>query len=290
MNVRFNFKVPVAKRNRALAYFAAISLLSAGLNMLLRREFQKLGGSSYEADRFLTAGILFGLAYFFHRRLSFADRKRVGVAIYANGIEDIKSIWHKIGAYPDFIHVDLIDETFNKSASDVRSYRLETVGAFWLQHKIHVHMMTRRPLSWLPEVLQYADTVIVHAEIDDNLQTVLDSIRDAGKSAGLCLKSDTPVETARPYLKDISLLMLLAIAQPGESGQQFEISTLERIEQIARWPERPHFSLCVDGGVNETNVRLINVEFVVSGSSVLMSKDPRRQIMRLQTSSSYEAT
>src|SRR4051812_19811158 len=32
MNVRFNFKVPIAKRNRALAYFSAISICSALAN------------------------------------------------------------------------------------------------------------------------------------------------------------------------------------------------------------------------------------------------------------------
>ena len=66
------------------------------------------------------------------------------------------------------------------------------------------------------------------------------------------------------------------------------MATLERIAAFNAWPDRSGFDVCVDGGVTETNVGLLNVEIVVSGSSVLRSADPRRQIMRLQTSSNYE--
>ena len=44
----------------------------------------------------------------------FKDKVKIGVAVYANGIEDINKIFQKINKYPDFIHVDLVDTTFNK--------------------------------------------------------------------------------------------------------------------------------------------------------------------------------
>jgi len=45
----------------------------------------------------------------------------------------------------------------------------------------------------------------------------------------------------------------------------------------------------VDGGINEGNIHLLNVELAVSGSSVLQAADSVRQIMRLQTSNNHEA-
>ena len=75
------------------------------------------------------------------RKFSFRDYKKVGVAIYANGIEDIKSIWEKISTFPDFIHVDIIDETFSNNTPNPKAYRLETIEAFWPQKDIHCHQI-----------------------------------------------------------------------------------------------------------------------------------------------------
>ena len=56
------------------------------------------------------------VAYLLHRRFTFRDFKRVGVAIYANGVENLKDIYERIGQYPDFIHVDIVDQTFSEDA------------------------------------------------------------------------------------------------------------------------------------------------------------------------------
>ena len=289
MNVRFNFKVPVAKRNRALGYFALISTVSASINFVFKAQLVRHGWS-YEQARFAVSGVLFLFAYWLHRRYSFSDRKQVGVAVYANGVEDIKEIKRRIGEYPDFIHVDLIDQSFGQSDQDVRSYRLETIQAYWPRLKIHVHMMTAHPLSYLADVTPYADMVIVHAEGAEDLGATFAQIHAAGCQAGLCLRNETPVEQARPWLDKIALLVLLAIPEPGKSGQTMaQSNTLNRIKEINHWPERPRFALCVDGGVSEQNIHLLNVEFVVSGSSVLNSTNSARQIMRLQTSNNHEA-
>lgn len=288
MNVRFNFKVPVAKRNRALAYFVGIALLSACFNFTFKQQLIAIGWS-YEQARFGVSAVLFSFAYLLHRRFSFVDRKQVGVAVYANGVEDIRSIREKIGDYPDFIHVDLIDSSYGAADTEVRSYRLETIRAYWPKRKIHVHLMTRHPLRWLPEILPFADLVIVHAEIDDPLEAVLREIRQANRQTGLCLQMNTDCTFARPWLSQLNVLMLLTIPSPGRSGQSFQLKALDKIRDINTWTDRTHLALCVDGGISETNIHLLNVELAVSGSSVLMAADPARQIMRLQTSSNYEA-
>lgn len=288
MNVRFNFKVPIAKRNRALVYFTGISLGSICINLLFKQQLIEIGWS-YEQARFAVSGVLFSFGYLLHRRFSFADRKQVGVAVYANGVEDIRGIREKIGDFPDFIHVDLIDSSYGKHDTEVRSYRLETIQAYWPKRKIHVHLMTRHPLKWLPEVLPYADLVIIHAEISDPIDEVLAQIRTAGRQTGLCLQMGTASEVARSHVSLINFLMLLTISTPGCSGQSFQLDALDKIRDINNWPERQHFSLCVDGGVNEGNIHLLNVELAVSGSSVLKASDPAQQIMRLQTSNNHEA-
>lgn len=286
-NVRFNFKVPVRKRRRALYYFAIISCLSWGAQFLLKHQIANQGWS-YEQARFAISGSAFLFAYLLHRRLSFSDFKRVGVAVYANGIEDIKAIHSRIENFADIIHVDLVDASYGSEDHEVRTYRLEVVRAYWPRKPVHVHLMSRHPSRYLRDLYQHVDRVYVHFEIDDDLDAVLRDVRKAGRQSGIALSMSTPLERLRPHLDHLDGVLFLAIANPGSSGQTFEMEVLERVADFDRWPERSRLDVCVDGGVNERNVGLLNVEIVVSGSSVLRHADPRRQIMRLQTSSNYE--
>ncbi len=286
-NVRFTFKVPVAKRHRALFYFSVISFCSWSAQFLLKRKIQDRGWS-YEQARFAMSGSAFFVAYLLHRRFSFSDFKKVGVAVYANGIEDIKAIHARIESFADIIHVDVVDASYGRQDHEVRTYRLEVVRAYWPHTPIHVHLMSRTPSRYVQEVVPYVDRIYVHLEIDEDIDTVIEDIRNAGKEAGVAISMDTPLESAKRHLDKVGGVLFLAILQPGRSGQSFQMSALERISEFNRWAERSRLDVCVDGGVTETNVGLLNVEIVVSGSSVLTSADPRRQIMRLQTSSNYE--
>jgi pentose-5-phosphate-3-epimerase len=81
---------------------------------------------------------------------------------------------------------------------------------------------------------------------------------------------------------------VLAIKNPGFSGQKFEMKALELISLINKHKYRSKISLNVDGGVNANNIFLLKSENIVSGSYVLNSKDPKKNIMILQTSSQYE--
>lgn len=288
LNIRFNFKVPHGKRTRAFLFFVLISTGSFLLNMLVKIQFIKLGWS-YEQARVVTSGMLFLIAYVFHRRFTFADAKQVGVAVYANKVEDIQAIRRKVGLFPDFIHMDVVDETFRPGTETPNTHRIEVAHAYWPQKQLHAHLMTRQPSRYFEWVLPFADTIIVHVESDEKLEEVFQKIRAAGKRVGLCVTMATALDQLKPLATKIDLLMLLAIAKPGHSGQEMELSVVERIAEIQRWPERKHFEMCIDGGVNERTIGLLNVEKVVSGSSVLNHPNPTRQIMRLQTSSNYEA-
>ncbi len=288
MNVRFNFKVPRAKRNRALGYFVIISGGSFAVNYIFKGQLLARGWDP-EVSRFIVAGVLFYAAYLFHRRFSFSDRKLVGVAIYANGVEDVKGIFEKIGTCPDFIHVDLIDETFGAGkAESPQTYRLETIRAYWPQKKIHAHIMSRTPSKWISEIAPHVDAIIVHADIDEPLDDALEGISKLNRQAGLCVAMRDSLEMIKACRAEVDMLMILSIPEPGRSGQAFDMNALNWVAEINDWPQRAHFDFCVDGGINESIVGLLNVEQVVSGSSVLNADDPKRQIMRLQTSSNYE--
>lgn len=288
LNVRFNFRIPAAKRWQAFRYFMIVSAFSLTLNFLLKSQLASFGWT-YERSRLTTAAALFLIAYALHRRFSFRGFKQLGIAVYVDRVEDIRGIWDRVGSFPNFIHVDLVDSSVAPHKPEPASNRAEVVRAFWPHKPVHVHVMSRTPSRWLPDLLPFCDAVIVHLDLDEPVTQVLAAIRSGKRRAGLCLRIDESPELLRPYLHEIDLVLLLAIADPGSSGQSQDSRVLEHIRAINKWPEREQLDLCVDGGVNEQNIGSLDVEFVVSGSSVLNHGDPQRQILRLQTSSNYEA-
>jgi ribulose-phosphate 3-epimerase len=165
---------------------------------------------------------------------------------------------------------------------------METIKALWRDREIHTHIMSKTPSRWLLEVLPYSDIVYIHWECDEDFKAVLGTIHKAGKKAGLALTMKTTLDDVKEIFKQIDAILLLTISEPGHSGQEFDMEGLKRIEKLNKLPFRDHLRVCVDGGVNEKIIGLVQVEDVVSGSSVLNHINPKQQILRLQTSGRYE--
>ena len=287
-NVRFNFKIPRSRRNKALVYFLIISCFSGSTQWILVK-LLFFDNIQYELGRLLISGPLFLLGYLLHRKFSFKDFKKVGVAVYANGVEDFREIYDKIGSYPDFIHVDLVDNSMNPNSEEVKPYRLETMKAYWPGTQVQTHIMSMRPSIWLDQLIPHSDVIYVHAESEDNIEKLFNKIRASGKNTGLAITLDTNPHDIIELLKISDYVLVLTIPNPGFSGQRFDSRGFDLIRKINNLNFRNNFILCIDGGVNENIVNKLQAENIVSGSCVLKSSDPKRKIMRLQTLGRYES-
>ncbi len=288
LNVRYNFHITYAKRKKALLYFSLISLISFSIQLILRSSIQNFG-FNMEITRFVIAGSFFMVSYILHRKFSFHEFKKVGVAIYADGVEDISLIFNKISNISNFIHIDIVDKTFNPDCKEVKAYRAEVVRAYWQNKKIEVHIMSKNPSVWLDDLLPYVDVIYVHPTIDENLSDILDKINSNKVEAGIALTVYEPLEIIDSFLesKKIKNVLLLTIPKPGFSGQKFDLTALPILEKLNNHRYRSQFEVCVDGGVNDLTVKYLNVESVVSGSYILSAKNPIENIMHLQTSGEY---
>jgi ribulose-phosphate 3-epimerase len=286
-NVRYNFKISKSKRNRSLIYFLIISFLSYLIQVFFISKFQSQ--ISYEKLRFLISGSLFWIAYIFHRKFSFKDFKKVGVAIYSNGVENIDLIYQKVNQYPDFIHIDIVDETFNKESKEVLSYKSEVIKGYWNSKFIECHIMSKNPKKWIREVIQNVNRIFIHCELNENIEELLKLIKENNCQSGIVIQNIDQLSVFEKYNGLIDSLLVLSIESPGYSGQSFKMDSLEIISKINNHKLRNQISLVVDGGVNNKNISLIKSENIVSGSYVNNSKDPIKNIMILQTSSQYES-
>ena len=287
-NIKFNFNVPKLHLKRSLIYFLIISFGAYVVQFSVKR-YVDFGNLSFEQTRFLISGTFFLIGYFFHLKFSFKDSIKLGVAIYANGYEDIKKIYEKIGPYPDFIHVDIIDNTMNQNALDTKLSKLEVVKAYWPNHQIHTHIMSKHPLNCLDEeIYKFSDIIYFHYESLDDKNKIIREIKNHKKVPGLVLHSVNKYENLDSIVKDFNEILVLSIKQCGMSGQNFEEKAFSLINNLNSLSQRNKFKICVDGGVKSNLISKFSSERVVSGSDVLNNKNPKRQIMRLQTLSRYE--
>ena len=243
---------------------------------------------SFEESRLIISGSFFLIAYFFHTKFSFKDSRKVGVAIYANGYEDIPKIFNRIGPYPDFIHVDIVDKTMNRSALDTNLSKLEVVRAYWPKHKIETHIMSNDPVNLINDnIINNSDIIYIHHEIK-NREKVVKKILEKNKIPGLVLHSIYKYENLEKIIGNFKEILILSIKKPGESGQKFNESSYNLIERINLLKTRNKIIVCVDGGVKSNLINKFTSEKIVSGSDVLNSDHPVRRIMKLQTVARYE--
>ena len=286
-NIKINFNVPKIYLKRSLFYFFLISTCSYLFQNFISNNLE-MSKYSFEESRLIISGSFFLVAYFFHTKFSFKDSRKVGVAIYANGYEDIPKIFNRIGPYPDFIHVDIVDKTMNKNALDTNLSKLEVVKAYWPKHKIETHIMSKDPINLIDEkIINNSDIIYIHQEIE-NKEKVVKKILEKNKTPGLVLHSINNYENLEEIILNFKEILILSIKKPGVSGQEFNEDSYNLIERINLLKKRNNLNVCVDGGVKSNLINKFTSEKVVSGSDVLNSEHPVKKIMKLQTVARYE--
>lgn len=127
----------------------------------------------------------------------------------------------------DAFHIDVMDGHFVPAISFgtgmVRTMERLTTKP------LDVHLMVEKPLDFLPELEELGvKRVSVHYEIPGGPEAALQAICAAGMQAGLVLNPETPVESALPYLAQISQLLLMTV-YPGRGGQVYLPGSNEKI-------------------------------------------------------------
>ncbi len=290
LNIKFNFFIPQHLLLRSLLYFIIISIISVSIQFLISFF---VGGNFSNKDnygilRLIISGFVFLFAYIFHKKISFKENAKVGVAIYAKRNENTHGIFQKIGVYPDFIHVDIVDKTFVDNDVDPNFYQFELIKKLWKKHEIHAHVMSKKPSTWIKQIANYADIIFIHYEIDENIDDIKKLITDNGCRPGIVLHGiQNYVDELKQISKSFKEIMVLCIKTAGHSGQKFFEGSYDLIEQLNKLKNRKSFNLHVDGGINKENIKTIKAQYIVSGSGVLNSLNPKNEILVLKTFGKY---
>lgn len=181
----------------------------------------------------------------------------------------------------DYIHVDMMDglfvPSFNYNIDEFVSILKDS------KKKLDVHVMVEDPLKYIEAYSKLnTEYYTFHYEAVDDVFKVIEEIKKYGMKAGLAINPETPIDKIKPYLEEIDLVLIMSV-KPGYGGQKFMMEVLPKIEELNILKKK--FIISVDGGVNDTNNKLlidIGVDMLVVGSFVCQSDNYNDKIKQLK--------
>lgn len=209
---------------------------------------------------------------------------KISVSILKSKIPRSKCIEAIEQTDADFIHVDVMDGRFVSR----KTFTIEDVMEIFKDCKkdLDIHLMVNHPKEYIDEFskLKACKYIIIHEEINHDLEELIEYIHLKGKKAGLAINPNTKVETLKPYLENIDYVLIMGVF-PGYGGQELITSTTMKIDELIKIRDDLdyHFVISFDGGVNGDTIKLLDgLDIAVSGSYVCMNDDYQKQINTLR--------
>ena len=180
----------------------------------------------------------------------------------------------------NYIHIDVMDNKF------VPNYQfpIEEINKVipLSTKKIDIHLMVEKPLTYINKInnsnIEY---ITIHYEINDNIDNILQTIKNKGYKVGLAIKPKTKIDEVKEYLNKIDMLLIMSV-EPGFGGQSFIPNTINKINELKQLNK--DLTVEVDGGINDKTIEQIYdiSDIAVVGSYIINQIDYNKAINNLK--------
>jgi ribulose-phosphate 3-epimerase len=202
-------------------------------------------------------------------------------ASFTNLGEELAAV-ERAGA--DCIHWDIMDGNFVEAITF--GHRMIAAHRKLSQLRFDAHLMVVNPERHIKNFAQAgADVISVHAEVCKDLHHTLGFIRLLGKKSGVALNPATSIEILE-YCSDVLDQVVIMSVNPGNSGQSFIASQLNKILELRKTLPQS-VEICVDGGITDQTIGdcvRCGADSCVSGSYVFRSQSYVDALRKLRES------
>ena len=185
----------------------------------------------------------------------------------------------------EYLHIDVMDGHYVNNISFgipvIQSIRKYT------DMKFFTHLMITNPEKYIKAFADAgSDNITFHVECSEDPDKLIGEIKSLGKTAGIAIHPDTPIEKVFPFIGKVEIILVMTV-YPGFGGQGYLESSDERIRALRKAVDDQNADtiIAVDGGVMEENIKHIydaGARLFVAGSSVFHAEDPAKAIDELK--------
>ena len=183
----------------------------------------------------------------------------------------INSIQKLNNTNSDYIHIDVMDNIF------VPNYQfpLEEIKELskYSNKPLDIHLMVANPKKYINSLdIKNIYNITIHIEINKNIDSIIELIKEKNCSVGLAIKPNTPLNLIDKYLNKVDMILIMSV-EPGFGGQKFIENTTERIKYIRN--KNKDIIIEVDGGINNETISKIKdiTNIAVVGSYITNKED-----------------
>lgn len=205
------------------------------------------------------------------------NRLLADVSLWSADLANLQTEMARVSVLADSFHFDAADAHFVRGLlffpDLVRALRPHTDKPF------HIHLMADNPVELIPDFVDAgADLITIHAELGERkVGAAIERILQAGISAGIALRLDSPVRASVPYLASIDALLLLG-TEVGVKGRDLHPDACTRLTEASE-AIRSHggrVRLVADGAIRVQTVPLLRhagAAVIVPGSLAFQSEE-----------------
>lgn len=175
-------------------------------------------------------------------------------AILSNDFSEIQEMIAKAEGAVSRVQIDVVDGRFfaNKTLDPSFLSGLDTTL------DLDFHLMTKEPVDWVEKAAGGgADRIIAQVEMMTNQVEFVGKVSEIGLSVGLALDLESRISALdSAILTNLDVVLVMSV-RAGMGGQDFDERAIDKIKELdlIRKKDTTPFRICVDGGINEKNIR-----------------------------------